>query len=126
MEMPLLAPTAGRLTELLVRAGTQVGAGEALARLEPTGDRAAAVDQPTGRIVELPDGTDDPDPVRAATVALTTLRDLLLGYDEVKGGKVDHRIRFTTNDTKKAYVWPARHQAGSTTSTGVAMPFGRP
>jgi hypothetical protein len=32
----------------------------------------------------------------------------------VAAGKVDHAIRFTTNVTSKAYVWPARHQAGST------------
>ena len=81
MEMPLPAPTAGRLIELLVRAGTQVGAGEPLARLEPIADPDAVADQPTGRIVELPDGTEDPDPVAAATAALTTVRDLLLGYD---------------------------------------------
>jgi hypothetical protein len=37
----------------------------------------------------------------------------LLRYDEVAAGKVDHAIRFTTDVTDKAYVWPARHQAGS-------------
>jgi hypothetical protein len=39
----------------------------------------------------------------------------LLRYDEVAAGKVDHAIRFTTNVTNRAYVWPARHQAGSVT-----------
>lgn len=39
----------------------------------------------------------------------------LLRYDEVVAGKVDHAIRFTTNVTDRAYVWPARHQAGSVT-----------
>ncbi|HUG61449.1 MAG TPA: hypothetical protein VMP03_06370 [Methylomirabilota bacterium] len=37
----------------------------------------------------------------------------LLRYDEVKRGKVDHAIRFTTNVTDKRFLWPARHQAGS-------------
>ncbi|HUR50572.1 MAG TPA: hypothetical protein VMZ11_00445 [Mycobacteriales bacterium] len=37
----------------------------------------------------------------------------LLRYDEVAAGSVDHAIRFTTNVTNRAYVWPARHQAGS-------------
>ena len=37
----------------------------------------------------------------------------LLRYDEVAAGHVDHAIRFTTNVTDRAYVWPARHQAGS-------------
>ena len=37
----------------------------------------------------------------------------LLRYDEVAAGHVDHAIRFTTNVTDRAYVWPARHSAGS-------------
>jgi hypothetical protein len=36
----------------------------------------------------------------------------LLRYDEVAAGHVDHAIRFTTNVTDRAYLWPARHQAG--------------
>jgi len=38
----------------------------------------------------------------------------LLRYDEVKAGKVDHAIRFTTDITSRGYLWPARHQAGAT------------
>jgi hypothetical protein len=38
----------------------------------------------------------------------------LLRWDEVNSGKVDHAIRFTTDVTQRAFVWPARHQAGST------------
>jgi hypothetical protein len=38
----------------------------------------------------------------------------LLRYDEVAAGNVDHAIRFTTNLTSTGYLWPARHQAGST------------
>ena len=37
----------------------------------------------------------------------------LLRWSEVKAGKVDHAIRFTTDVTDKRYVWPARHAAGS-------------
>ena len=37
----------------------------------------------------------------------------LLRYDEVKAGRVDHAIRFTTDVTDRLFVWPARHQAGS-------------
>jgi hypothetical protein len=37
----------------------------------------------------------------------------LLRYDEVAAGTVDHAIRFTTDKTNRAYVWPARHQAGA-------------
>ncbi len=38
----------------------------------------------------------------------------LLRWDEVASGHVDHAIRFTTNVTRRAFIWPARHQAGST------------
>lgn len=38
----------------------------------------------------------------------------LLRYDEVAAGRVDHAIRFTAPTTSRSYLWPARHQAGST------------
>lgn len=41
----------------------------------------------------------------------------LLRYDEVRAGKVDHAIRFTTDVTDRSYVWPARHEAGSVSSS---------
>ncbi len=41
----------------------------------------------------------------------------LLRWDEVVAGNVDHAIRFTTSITSTSYVWPARHQAGSTSSS---------
>jgi hypothetical protein len=37
----------------------------------------------------------------------------LLRWSEVRKGRVDHAIRFTTDVTDRRYVWPARHQAGS-------------
>lgn len=40
--------------------------------------------------------------------------------DEVAGGRIDHAIRFTAPRTKKAYIWPARHAASS--STDAALP----
>ncbi|MEO7125544.1 MAG: hypothetical protein ABI382_14375 [Nakamurella sp.] len=36
----------------------------------------------------------------------------LLRWSEVKAGAVHHAIRFTTNKTAAAYMWPARHEAG--------------
>jgi len=41
----------------------------------------------------------------------------LVRYDEVAAGKITHAIRFTVARTRKAYVSPARHQAGITTSS---------
>jgi hypothetical protein len=46
----------------------------------------------------------------------------LLRLDEVKAGYVDHAIRFTTNCTSRRFIWPARHQAGS--STKACPPMG--
>ena len=44
----------------------------------------------------------------------------LARYDEVAAGRIDHALRFTVSRTRKAYVWPARHQASS--STNPALP----
>jgi hypothetical protein len=38
----------------------------------------------------------------------------LVRWDEVQAGAIHHAIRFTVGCTSQQYVWPARHQAGST------------
>src|SRR4051794_34711345 len=43
----------------------------------------------------------------------------LVRYDEVAAGAIRHALRFTTNTTRKAYVYPARHFASSSTSTSL-------
>ena len=43
----------------------------------------------------------------------------LVRYDEVAAGAIGHALRFTTNQTRQAYIYPARHQAGSSTSTSL-------
>jgi hypothetical protein len=40
----------------------------------------------------------------------------LLRWNEVKAGHIRHAIRFTTDVTSKHFLWPARHQAGDTSS----------
>jgi hypothetical protein len=42
----------------------------------------------------------------------------LVNYDEVKSGHIDHAIRFTAQTTSTSYIWPARHEAGSTSNPG--------
>jgi hypothetical protein len=37
----------------------------------------------------------------------------LARWDEVARGRIDHALRFTVQRTRNAYVWPARHQASS-------------
>ncbi len=39
----------------------------------------------------------------------------LARYDEVRRGVIDHALRFTAARTRRAYVWPARHYASSST-----------
>ena len=44
----------------------------------------------------------------------------LARYSEVVEGEINHALRFTANNTRKAYVWPARHYASDL--TGAAYP----
>lgn len=53
-----------------------------------------------------------PDGWTSADAAGLPILPLLLRWDLVNRGKVDHAIRFTTDVTDKSYLWPARHQAG--------------
>lgn len=39
----------------------------------------------------------------------------LVRYDEVSRGSIDHAVRFTVQQTRRAYVHPARHWASSST-----------
>lgn len=40
----------------------------------------------------------------------------LVRYDEVAAGRIEHALRFTAPETRRAYVWPARHFASSHTA----------
>ena len=39
----------------------------------------------------------------------------LVRYDEAAAGEIRHAIRFTAPQTRRAYVWPARHYASELT-----------
>jgi len=39
----------------------------------------------------------------------------LVRYDEVAAGAINHALRFTVPRTRNTYLWPARHQASSST-----------
>jgi len=54
-----------------------------------------------------------PDGWTSADAAGLPILPGLLRFDEVASGHVDHAIRFTTNLTDSAHLWPARHDAGS-------------
>ena len=37
----------------------------------------------------------------------------LVNFNEVASGSMNHAVRFTANCSQQSYVWPARHEAGS-------------
>ena len=43
----------------------------------------------------------------------------LVRYDEVAAGAIAHALRFTASQTRRAYDYPARHYASSSTSTSL-------
>src|SRR6185369_11826732 len=41
----------------------------------------------------------------------------LVRYEEVQEGVIHHAFRFTANNTRNTYIWPARHQSGAVSTT---------
>jgi hypothetical protein len=99
-----------------------------------SGDRHAIMVNPkTCRLYELYDATYSATGSTAGSGAIWNLRSNalrpagwtsadaaglpilpgLLSYSEVKSGKITHAIRMTAEMTDNAYLWPARHEAGS-------------
>lgn len=48
----------------------------------------------------------------------------LVRYSEVASGEINHALRFTVQHTRNSYIWPARHQA-STSSDLTYPPMGQ-
>jgi chitodextrinase len=69
----------------------------------------------SGAIFSLTKNDLRPDTWTSADAAGLPIFPGLIRYDEVLKGVINHAIRFTTNQTKKEYVWPARHYASSLT-----------
>ncbi len=57
-----------------------------------------------------------PDGWTSADAAGLPILPGLVRYDEVTAGAINHALRFTTNVTRRAYIYPARHYASSDTS----------
>jgi hypothetical protein len=45
----------------------------------------------------------------------------LARYDEVKRGRIDHALRFTTDRTRRAFIYPARHFASDLTDPNLPV-----
>jgi len=71
----------------------------------------------SGAIFDLKDYALRPDGWTSADAAGLPILPGLVRYDEVASGEIKHAIRFTVPQTRKDYVWPARHYASSYTET---------
>ncbi len=74
----------------------------------------------SGAIYNLSSHALRPDGWTSADAAGLPILPGLARYDEVAAGEIDHALRFTAPSTRRAYVWPARHYASS--STNPALP----
>lgn len=70
----------------------------------------------SGAVWSLSSNRLRPDGWTSADAAGLPILPGLLRWNEVKAGRVDHAIRFTTDVTSRHHLWPARHDAGSTDS----------
>ena len=69
----------------------------------------------SGAIFNLRSNALRPDTWTSADAAGLPILPGLVQYDEVASGEIRHAIRFTAPQTRRAYVWPARHHASSIT-----------
>jgi len=71
----------------------------------------------SGAIYNLRSSTLRPAGWTSADAAGLPIFPGLVRYDEVASGEIKHAIRLTVPQTRRAYVWPARHFASSLTGT---------
>ena len=69
----------------------------------------------SGALFNLTSNALRPDGWTSADAAGLPILPGLVRYDEVAAGAIRHAIRFTAQLTRRAYVWPARHFASSST-----------
>lgn len=67
----------------------------------------------SGAVWSLTSNRLRPDGWTSADAAGLPILPGLLRWNEVRAGRVDHAIRFTTDVTSRHHLWPARHDAGS-------------
>jgi hypothetical protein len=74
---------------------------------QPNGSWAAD----SGAVFDLTSSVLRPDGWTSADAGGLPILPGLIRYDEVASGEIRHALRFTTSDTRREYVWPARHFA---------------
>ena len=70
-----------------------------------------------GAIYDLNSNALRPETWTSADAAGLPIMPGLVNYDEVMAGEIRHAVRFTVPQSRRAYVWPARHYASSLTGT---------
>ncbi len=75
-------------------------------------------DAGSGAVFDLRSNALRPDGWTSADAAGLPILPGLVRYDEVVAGEITHAIRFTARNShiRKEYIWPARHQANTSTS----------
>lgn len=73
----------------------------------------------SGAVYPLTSDALRPDTWTSADAAGLPILPGLVRYDEVLSGEITHAIRFTAPHTRRAYVWPARHYASSSTTSSL-------
>lgn len=71
----------------------------------------------SGAIFDLNSHALRPDGWTSADAAGLPILPGLVRYEEVAAGEIAHAIRFTVPQTRRAYVWPARHYASDLTDS---------
>lgn len=71
----------------------------------------------SGAIFDLKSNTLRPQGWTSADAAGLPILPGLVRFDEVAAGEINHAIRFTVPQTRRAYVWPARHFASQLTGS---------
>ncbi len=69
----------------------------------------------SGAVFDLKSNALRPDTWTSTDAAGLPILPGLLRYDEVASGAINHALRLTVPSTRKAHVWPARHDASSKT-----------
>lgn len=71
----------------------------------------------SGAIYDLSSHALRPETWTSADAAGLPILPGLVRYEEVAAGEIRHALRFTAPQTRRAYVWPARHYASNLTGT---------
>lgn len=77
--------------------------------------KGAAWSAGSGAVYDLTSNALRPDTWTSADAAGLPILPGLVRFDEIVAGEVTHALRFTASRTQRAYVWPARHFASSST-----------